>query len=69
MASFTKITIEDNDNSSAQLMITDQMGKQVFTDTFNGNTYNFNNYILPTGIYNVVVQNEKGKNALQLVVQ
>ncbi len=69
MASSTTITLQDNDNSGAKIIILDQMGKQVFTDSFEGSTYNFNNYILPSGIYNVIVQNDKGKNTLQLVVQ
>lgn len=69
MASFTKITVDDNENSTSNLIITDQLGRQVFKDQFTGNQYNFNNYSLPSGIYSVSINNEKGKNTLQLVVQ
>ena len=69
MNNYTNITLEGNELTTAQLLITDQLGRIVFKDEFKGNEYSFNNYSLPSGIYNVSINNEKSRNSLQLIIQ
>ncbi len=69
MASYTKISVDNPQQEHVSLVITDQMGRQVFTDKFTGTSYEFNNYALPAGIYNVLLSTSKGKNTMQLIIQ
>jgi sugar lactone lactonase YvrE len=64
-----KLTIEMQDSSDAEIIVTDILGRQVFSSKTQGSAITLDTRSLAAGIYFVTLKNESGRSTKKIIIQ